>query len=264
MGVAQAPGRLGTDPGLEAGPSASRSERVYAALLRAYPAPFRARYRDEMALLFGDQLRDARAARGSGGVATTWLRTLLDLVSSAAGEHLRKDRSMAQSVATFEPTRTMRILGLFGLLGAILLLWAFLSFNPFDVIALNRVRLVMFALAYVAISLAFYRRQALVAPTLALITTAFVVSSAVCFAAWVVFAIGGSPTRRRVTKLAFTLLICSVVGWFGDDRLGMVDSLFGEIWQAVALGGVLLAGTSWLLLSAVLLVGNRTPTMGQP
>jgi hypothetical protein len=44
----------------------------------------------------------------------------------------------------------------------------------------------------------------------------------------------------------------------------MVDSLFGEIWQAVALGGVLLAGTSWLLLSAVLLVGNRTPTMGQP
>jgi hypothetical protein len=299
MGVAQAPGRFGGEPEYGQAPRTSLSERVYAGLLRAYPARFRARYEDEMVQLFADQLRDARAASGTGGLATTWFRSFFDLLSSAVGEHLRRDRDMAQSLATFEPTRSMRLLGLFGAIGAVLLLWAFISFNPFAEIALNRVRLVMFALAYVAISLAFYRRQALAAPTLALLTTAFVVIAGSWYAAWVVLASGVespflgtfglinlfagialwvspvpwaigllhtgaawqgmSVTRGRVTKLGLGLLICSVVGWFGDDRLGLVDTLWGEMWQAIAISGVFLNGLGWLLLSLVLLVGDRRP-----
>ena len=95
MGVVQAPGRFGGEPDFGGTPRQSLSERVYSGLLRAYPRTFRTRYADEMVLLFGDQLRDARAARGAGGITITWLRTLLDLASSAFGEHLRKDRTMA-------------------------------------------------------------------------------------------------------------------------------------------------------------------------
>lgn len=264
MGVAQAPGRFGSDRGLDAGPAASRSERVYAGLLRAYPAPFRTRYRDEMVLLFGDQLRDARASRGSGGVATTWFRTLLDLVSSAAGEHLRKDRTMAQSLATFEPTRSMRWLGLIGLAGGVLLVWAFISFNPFETRAANMIRLITFALGQAAIALAFHRRQAVLAPRLALVTTALTVFAGVFYALWLVLALsvpspfsgafgalnffgggvlwlsavayGGAMLRigavwrgmprwlGLAARFGALLLIGSAFAWLGDDRLGLVDS----------------------------------------
>lgn len=297
VGVAQAPGRFGGEPEYGQTPRQGLSERIYAGLLRAYPRTFRRRYADEMVLLFGDQLRDARATKGAGGITVTWLRTLLDLASSAFGEHLRKDRTMAQSLATFEPTRTMRLLGLFGVVGAVLLLWAFVAFNPFAAPGANNIRLVLFGLAGAAISLAFYRRQAVAAPTLALLTTAAVViaglwSVAVVIlsdrverpfigtfgfvgllsgiALWVtpaVWAIGllhtgaawqGMPANLALaTKLGAAILIGSIVAWFGDDRLGLVDSLWGEMWQAVALVGVVMNGIGWLILGVVLLIGGR-------
>ena len=268
MGVAQAPGRFGTDPGLidpgfEA-PRLGRSERLYAGLLRAYPAPFRARYAEEMVLLFGDQLRDARAARGSGGITTTWFRTLVDLASSAVGEHLRKDRTMATSLATFAPTRSMRWLGLVGLVGGVLLLWAFISFNPFETRAANMVRLITFALGQAAIALAFYRRLSLASPRLALATTGLVVFGGVGYALWVFVALWvpspfsgtfgalnffgsgllwlsaalfgfallktgaaskGMPSRLALAaRLGAVALLGSSFAWIGDDRLGLVDS----------------------------------------
>ena len=297
MGVAQAPGRFGLDPGLDPAPRAGLSERVYAALLRAYPRAFRARYEDEMVLLFGDQLRDARAARGAAGTATTWFRTMLDLASSAIGEHLRKDRTMAQSLATFEPTPVMRLLGVFGIVGAGLLLWAFLSFDPFTDPGINNLRLVAFALAGAAIALALHRRQAAAAPTLALLTTAFVVIAGIWYSLWmilsdsvesrfmgtfgliglfagialwvspVVWAIaqlhtgaawqGMSRGPALITKLGLSLLLGSSVAWLGDDRLGLVGSLWGEMWQAIALTGVAMNGLGWLTLGAVLVTGGR-------
>jgi hypothetical protein len=302
MSAAQAPGRLGAsgDPGGE--PAFTASERLYASLLRLYPAPFRARYRDEMVVLFGDQLRDARSRDGSGGLATTWIRTLLDLASSAVGEHLRKDGTVAQSLATFEPTRWMRLLGMFGVVGAALLLWAFISFNPFADQRVNSIRLAVFALAGAAIALAFYRRQAHLAPTLALLTTAAVVIAGVWSATWnllsndvesrfmgtfgliglfanialwvtpAVWAIGMLHTgagwqgmsrqRRMLTKLGLASLIGSIVAWLGDDRLGMVDSLWGEMWQAIAIAGLILNGVGWLILGAVLVVPSRGPRQG--
>ncbi len=281
-------------------PRVTMSERAYAGLLHLYPSTFRARYRDEMIVLFGDQLRDARAGSGWGGVGATWLRTLIDLAASAVGEHLRRDRTMAQSLATFEPTRSMRLLGLFGVVGAVLLLWAFTSFNPFQDPDVNRIRLLVFALAGAAISLAFYRRQALVAPTLALLTTAGVVIAGAWYVTWLmlsssvesphirtfglvnlfatialwvspaIWAIGAlhigavwqgmSRTPALATKAGLWILIGSIVAWMGDDRLGLIDSLWGEMWRAIAVTGVALNGIGWLILGAVLLVcGTRNP-----
>jgi len=299
MSAAQAPGRLGPGGGFESPDALGGSERLYAGLLRLYPGDFRRRYADEMVRLFGDQLRDARAKGRPGGTAATWFRTLADLVSSAIGEHLRKDRTMAQSLATFEPTRSMRLLGLFGVIGAVLLLWAFISFNPFVDPRVNSIRLLAFSLAGAAISLAFYRRQALVAPTLALLTTGAVViaglwSSTVLIlssgverpfigtfgliglfanialfvtpAIWALGLLhtgaawqGMSRNRGLATKLGATILIGSIVGWFGDDRLGMVDSLWGPMWQTIALAGVAMNGIGWLTLGAVLVAPGRGP-----
>jgi hypothetical protein len=302
VGAAQAPGRFGAG-GIHGGSRASASERLYAGLLRLYPAAFRARYGEEMVVLFGDQLRDARAGRGPGSVVAIWIRSLFDLAASAVGEHLRRDRTVAQSLATFEPSRSMRLLGLFGLVGAGLLLWAFISIKPFEDPALNRIRLVTFALAGAAVSLAFYRQQALAAPALARLTTAAVVIAGVWYAGWVILSAGvdrpfvgtfgfvyllanialwvspaiwalgmlhtgaawqGMPRRLEiVTKIALWILVGSIVGWLGDDRLGLVDSLWGELWQAVAIAGVNMNGLGWGVLGAVLLVGGRSRPPGR-
>lgn len=295
--AAQVPGRIGSGGGLEARPALGAGERIYAGLLHAYPREFRRRYEQEMVVLFGDQLRDARAAGGSGGIASAWIRTLLDLVSSAVGEHLRRDRDVAQSLTTYQPTISMRLLGLFGIVGAVLLLWVFVFAGSFADLGANRIRLIWFALAGAAISLAFYRRAAHAAPFLALLTTGAVVIAGIWYSTWIVVASGhegafvgplglvnmlanialwvspaawaigllhtgaawaGMGLRRRLlTKLGLALLIGSIVGWLGDDRLGMVDSLWGELWQAVALTGVAMNGLGWLILGLVLVVPER-------
>lgn len=293
MSAVQAPGHAG------AGEGAHASQRVYAGLLRLYPRAFRTRYGDEMVQLFGDQLREARRASGASGAAVTWIRTLLDTATSAVGEHLRRDRDVAQSLASFEPTRSMRLLGLFGVVGAVLLLWAFVSFEPFADLAANRIRLVTFALAGAAISLAFYRRQAQAAPTLALLTTGAVAVAGVWYATTVVLSAGVyrpfigafglvnlfanialwvtpvvwaigllhtgaawqgmSRSRALATKSGVVLLLGSAVAWLGDDRLGLVDSLWGPMWQAIALAGVAMNGIGWLILGAVLVMPGRGP-----
>jgi hypothetical protein len=218
-----------------------------------------------MVQLFSDQLRDARAGRAAGALAITWIRTLTDLATSAVGEHLRKDRTMTHSLATFEPTRSMRLLGLVGLAGGILLLWAFVSFNPFHEGAANFVRLLVFSLGGAAIALAFYGRQATVSPILTLTVTGLVVISGVWYAAWLLLAEnvdspssgtfgvinfvagvslwvsaavygaamlkigaawrGMSKWGAVATRLGATVLIGSAVAWLGLDRLGLVGTV---------------------------------------
>ena len=260
MGAAQAPGRFGTDPDFDA-PRSTRSERLYAGLLRAYPRAFRSRYGEEMVLLFGDQLRDARAANGAGGVTTTWFRTLIDLASSAVGEHLRKDRTMATSLVTFEPTPSMRWLGLFGVVGGALLLFAFVRWTPFESLAVNTVRLLIFGMSGAAIAVAFHGRQSYKSPRLAIVATLAVVVAGVWYtagtaigffvespfsgtfgfigalAAAALFATptvygaamlwmgvawhGMSKWRAAVTRVAGVVLLGSVLGVAGNDRWGL-------------------------------------------
>jgi len=62
------------------------SVRVYAALVRLYPRSHRRQYGPLMVQLFRDQVREARAG-GGHGLAFLYLRTLADLLFSAAREY---------------------------------------------------------------------------------------------------------------------------------------------------------------------------------
>ncbi|MDP9243801.1 MAG: hypothetical protein M3O77_01805, partial [Chloroflexota bacterium] len=136
---------------------------MYGWLLCFYPAEFRARFAGEMVQLFGDQLRDARSGASAAG---TWLRTIGDLVITAASEHARRDRTVAHSLATTPPSTASRALGLAGILGGAVLLAAFLfEISP----ELNAVRIYLFLIGAIAIVIGVHRRQASVAPTVALL-----------------------------------------------------------------------------------------------
>lgn len=59
----------------------SRSVGIYRRLLRVYPRHFRDEYRDDMALLFAEQLRDEPATR-------VWTRSLIDLAINIPARHV--------------------------------------------------------------------------------------------------------------------------------------------------------------------------------
>jgi Clp amino terminal domain, pathogenicity island component len=67
--------------------SVAVAARVYRLLLVAYPASFRRAYGRHMAQVFRDACRDAFLESGSRGVLALWLRTLIDLASTAFQEH---------------------------------------------------------------------------------------------------------------------------------------------------------------------------------
>lgn len=59
----------------------SRAVRIYRGLLRVYPRPFRDEYRDDMALVFANQLQDEPASR-------VWARGVVDLAITIPARHL--------------------------------------------------------------------------------------------------------------------------------------------------------------------------------
>lgn len=64
--------------------TATRIERFYSLLLRAYPERLRAEYGTEMRQLFSDQLNDARKRRDTGRF---YARTLADWLRTVPAEH---------------------------------------------------------------------------------------------------------------------------------------------------------------------------------
>jgi predicted permease len=73
-------------------PKISLSERIYAALLRWYPADFRRDFASDMRDVFRDHLRTARERSGVFGVAMLWLRTIPDLLLT--GIHFHEDNML--------------------------------------------------------------------------------------------------------------------------------------------------------------------------
>ena len=63
------------------------STKLYQALLRAYPAPFRQRYGEEMTLVFGELTSDAWDRGGWPGLASVWLRVVVDLARTVPQQH---------------------------------------------------------------------------------------------------------------------------------------------------------------------------------
>lgn len=256
MSATHAPGLGSSGPAVAPEAGLGTSERLYAGLLRAYPAHFRTRYGSEMVQLFADQLRDARGARGSRRVASTWFRTLVDLTTSAIGEHLRRDRTMGQSLATFEPSRSMRLLGLFAIVGGGLLLWAFISWAPFPEIANNTVRLVLFGLTGAAIALAFHARQAAVAPRLATVATGIVVAAGIWYTSWTLLSFGNdSPFAGAI---GFIGSLASFSLWASAAVFGAIALRIGALWRGMTRW---FAGTA-RMAALLLVIGGLLSLLG--
>ena len=265
-------------------------ERVYRGFLRLYPAAFRARFSDEMVQLFGDQLRDARTGGGLGGAARTWLRTLGDLAVTAAAEHVRRDRTVAHSLAA-APSIASRALGLAGILGGGLLLAAFVvEIDP----NLNNVRLVLFNVGAMAIVIAVHRRQALASRGLALaaavpailanawysVMVVLATSRPAPFAGdfglvfffagaamWLTDAAFGLVTLRLGVVArwgALALAIGSVLAFTGMDRLELSPRDNPTIFGPLALAGIALNGIGWILLGLDVATRRRASEASPP
>lgn len=76
----------------------SRHERAFRRLVRLYPAAFRDQYEDQMVGLFADQLRDSRTSGSSLALTRLWAHTLMDLITTAPEQHLRKEGPVLQPV----------------------------------------------------------------------------------------------------------------------------------------------------------------------
>ena len=77
------------------------SQRLYALMLKAYPAQFRREYGPHMAQLFRDCGRAAESHQSPFGLVRFWLIIMLDLVNTAPKEHLdnlRKESSVMNNL----------------------------------------------------------------------------------------------------------------------------------------------------------------------
>jgi hypothetical protein len=70
----------------------SRSERIYQALLLAYPREFRRDHGAEMVQVFGDLCREEKRRGGTFGLLMVWVRTVPDLAATAFAERSRAVR----------------------------------------------------------------------------------------------------------------------------------------------------------------------------
>jgi hypothetical protein len=268
--------------------------RVYRGLLRLYPATFRDRFSDDAAQLFGDQLRDAESAGGPGGVFTFWLRTLRDVVATAAAERI-DDRSVAHSLST-PPSILSRSLGLLGIVGGALLVAAFIPNFPWGSNELFNLRLTVFNAGAIAVIVAVHQRQARVAPRLALIAAIPALLANAWYLVMILLAIGRpSPFAgefglvffwagaamwwadawfalvtarlRAVSRsAAIVLAVGSALAFLGMDRLELVNGPYGSIVVPLALIGIALNGVGWILLGIDVMVRRlrRRPADGPP
>lgn len=242
-------------------------ERVYRGLLRLYPADYRERYTDQMVQLFGDQLRDT-------GTARAWLRAPLDLITTAAAEHLRRNRTVAHSM-TIAPTPASRVLGLLGVIGGAVLLVGFLgiTFTPDQF----NLRLVLFNVGAIAIALAVHVRQAGAGRLLSLSAAIPVIVTNALYLILIVRAVGqpGEISRgdygllfnyaagamwlsdawfgavafrlgvvSRIAALA--LIVGSFFAFIGMGIFGLVTS--GTAFETLVLAGIAVHGLAWILL----------------
>ena len=256
---------------------------LYRRLLIVYPAAFRTRYADEMAVLFADQLRDARS---SGSTAGTWARAIGDLVATAPGEHARQRRLVAHSLPA--PTTGTRLLGALGVVGGAVMVAVFL---PGIVLApeLNLVRLVLFMLGAIAIAIGVHGRQAAAGQTPSFVVASLVVAANLAVLVMEVIGIGrpqfpeADPDYRlamavfmgalwlseaafgfvafrlgAVTRIgAAALAVGSALAFLGVSHLNLVTGPWGWLIQPLALMGIALNGVGWILLGLDLAFGRR-------
>ena len=210
------------------------SERVYRSLLRLYPAEFRGRFGDEMVQLFADQLRDARGDEARAGTARTWLRTLGDLGVTAAAEHARRDRTVAHSLAAAPPLG-IRLLGLLGILGGLVLVAAFIiDIAP----GLNFVRLVLFNAGAIAIGLALYPRLSARSRRLSVAVVTPLILANAWYLAMVLLSIGRPQFPEPDHAFRVVMNYASAAMWLTDAAFGFTLWRAGVAsrWSGLGLG----------------------------
>ncbi|MEA2677318.1 MAG: hypothetical protein QOJ81_1459 [Chloroflexota bacterium] len=251
-------------------------ERIYRGLLRLYPANYRERYSEQMVQLFADQRRDTGAARA-------WLKTPVDLVTSAASEHLRRNRPVAHSL-TLQPTPASRVSGLLGLIAGAMLLVGFLGTEALTPDLFN-LRLVVFTLGAIAVVIAAHQRQARAGRRLAL---SGAIPAIVGNALYLVLVIRAVSAPGQIGPGDYQPVWLWIVGgaalWLGDAWFGLVTLRLGVLNRASAfalvvgsllalagmgnflrgspvetiiLGGIAVHGLAWILLGLEIALRRR-------
>lgn len=227
-------------------PGPGLGERVYRGILRLYPADFRRRFAEDQVQLFHDRLRDARSGRASGGVVVAWIALLGDVALTAPAEHLRRNRTMAHTLAT-APTVTTRVLGIAGIVAGLAILAAFVIDLPSGVF---RDRLIVFAVGVCAIGIGVHQRQSVRAPMLSLGVTVALVAANAFFVLTVIFL---EPGDIGVFWSGLAL-------WLASAAFGAAGALIGAVSR---LGGWAVAAGSLLALTGIDrlgLVSESNPT----
>jgi hypothetical protein len=179
------------------------------------------------------------------------------------------------------PTLATRALGAVGIVGGLSLLAAFVVEIP---PAWNTVRLLLFPAAAIAVALAVHGRHAAVSRRLALAGTVPVLLANGALIAWELLALGRErPFAGDLGLVGFwvglalwladawfgvialrlgvlwrwaavALVVGSVLAILGIDRLGLTSAANPTVFGPVALTGIALNGTAWVLLGLELAV----------
>lgn len=266
-------------------------ERAYRALLRLYPAPFRARFGDELVQLCGDLLRDAREGRaGSGGVVGAWLRVLADVALTAPAEHL-EHRRVAHSLSRPASAAT-KALGVLGVAGGLVLVTVWLPILDVIPATFNLGRLILFNLGAIAIAAAMLPRSSdstsgttiRIAAVAALLANAWYLAMVVLsvgrpeypepdpafrgvflwagVALWWADIVFGLALLRRPGLMrwgALALAIGSVGAFTGMGHLRLYDGELGWFFRPASQIGIALNGIGWITLGLAVATRRRSP-----
>lgn len=228
------------------------SERLYRALLRLYPEPFRARFGDELVQLSGDLLRDARAGRAGRGVVRTWLGLLLDVAVTAPAEHLEQ-RRVAHSLSR-PASAVTKALGFFGILGGLILVAGYIPSIDWNGYFVHR--LLIFNAGAIAIAIAVHRRQASRSRALSLVATGLAVVGNAWYPAMFVISFGRPQFPEPDPQFRTIFFMAAIALWLGAAIFGLVALRLGAVsrWASA-----LLAVGSVIAFLAMTELGDRLP-----
>lgn len=268
-------------------------ERAYRALLRLYPAQFRARYGDEMAILYRDLMRDARRRGGPGTALATWLRAVGDTLGSSVSERLSGDPPVGKSLGP-EPPRFGRILAALGIVGGLVLVAAFVPSLAWPE-GWFPARVALFNAGAIAIVVASARRYPdLLRRPLARAAVVAAIAANAAYLAMVILSIGRpvfpepDPEFRTVflwigvamwwADVAFgiaairlpglarlgalALAVGSVGAFSGMGHLQLLEGDLGWLFGPVSQVGIALNGLGWIALGIALARRGPTVTAG--
>lgn len=126
---------------------------------------------------------------------------------------------MTGSPESFAPTRWMRVAGVVAIAGGLLVLWAFVTWNPFADPRVNSIRLLLFWTGGAAVALAYRGRQAM-RPLLRRTAAGSVVLLGAWNGLWVLLAAWDIPSPLTGGDLGLLRFVVSFLGWIAASLYG--------------------------------------------